>query len=283
MPSDLPIISAPDPFERRTTAQKYGSAYYLGIAGLAIVVALVTWFATSVYKLRAVWRDVYVLHDETRSNPDRIQAAWRLAHNPEVTPTQVWEMALRKPVPTLARYILAESLDERIVKSDPRGYALSVAYSKDWPDWLRLLAARPLLEAASDHIPLPEEPIHTLQAASDPVLAAWATATEVLRDGTTPEQKKKALIRLKSVKKTEPRLQSLIIALEDVIRLSADEDHLKRLGAIDGATIWLRSNDSSAREVWQGWSVDGEELKQIAAPELPLKVDPSNPRVEATP
>jgi len=269
MPSDLPIINAPDPFERRTTAEKYGSAYYLGIAGLVIVVSLVTWFAVRVYALRAVWRDVYVLSDEKRSESERIQAAWRLAHDPDVTPVQAWDIALRKSPPPLARYVLAESLDARIVRRDPRGYALAAAYSENWPPWLRLLAARPLLEAAAEGVALPAEAIHALQDDPDPILATWATATEALRDNATAAEKTAALDRLKQTKTENRSLHPLILALEDVIRLSDDNQRLERLEAIDGATVWLRSNDPSARQVWRGWSVDGEELTQDAAPDLP--------------
>jgi hypothetical protein len=269
MPSDLPIISAPDPFERRTTAEKYGSAYYLGIAGLVIVVALVVWFAASAYILRTVWSDIYVLHDDTRSNPERIQAAWRLAHDPKFLPKQAWDVSLRTTLPPLARYVLAESLDARIVRRDPRGYTLAAAYSEGWPPWLRLLAARPLLEAAAEGVPLPADAIHALQGDPDPILAAWATATEAMREDASPAEKEAALAQLKRTKASNPSLRPLIVALENVIRLSDENQLLERLEAIEGATIWLRENDPSAREVWKGWSVDGTELVEDAAPELP--------------
>lgn len=274
MPSDLPIISAPDPFERRTTAQKYGSAYYLGILGLIVVVALLTWFAMNVWVRWPLWRDVYILHDEQRPENDRIQATWRLAHNRDVDPSQTWGLALRKPLPTLARYVLAESLDSAVVRRDSRGFALAAAYSKDWPDWLRLLAVRPLLQAASEGITLPADAIHTLQNHPDPVIVAWATATEALRADATPGEKKAAMRRLETLSKDDAPLRPLIIVLKDVIRLSSEDERLDRLAAIDGATDWIRAHDRSAREVWQGWSVEGGELVENTAPELPHKTKP---------
>jgi hypothetical protein len=274
MPSDLPIISAPDPFERRTTAQKYGAAYYLGIVGLIVVVALVTWFATKVWTLWPVWRDVYVLHDEKRTDADRIRAAWRLAHNEDFTPLQAWQVVLRKSLPPLARYVIAESLDARIVRQDPRAFALAVAYSKDWPDWLRLLAVRPLLDAAAEGVPLPAEAIHQLQNHPDSVIAAWATATEALRKDATPGEKAAAMARLEKTSRSDPPLRPLIIALKDAIGLADDHSRPERLDAIDGATIWLRSHEPSARDVWRGWTEEDDRLVEDAASELPYKSTP---------
>ena len=58
------------------------------------------------------------------------------------------EMALRKDLPDLARYLLAESVSTELVAHDPRSYALAVARSEGWPDWLRLLLARRLAYGA---------------------------------------------------------------------------------------------------------------------------------------
>ena len=168
MPSDLPIIT-PDPFERRTQAQKYGGAYYLGIGGLAVVIALVGTFALQAWSLRDVWNDVYILHDPKRPDDDRIQAAWRLSRSPKVSQRQYWDIALRKPLPPLARYLMAESLTDDAVTPDPRGYAMAVAYSKDWPSWLRLLILRPTLVAGAGGVELPVAPFEDLKKFSRPL------------------------------------------------------------------------------------------------------------------
>src|SRR4051812_49819420 len=56
----LPIVT-PDP-PRRSTVEKYGGIYFLGLAGLVVVVGLVSWFAAGVWSLRAVWSGIYILH-----------------------------------------------------------------------------------------------------------------------------------------------------------------------------------------------------------------------------
>ena len=168
----LPIVT-PDP-PRRSAVEKYGGMYLLGLAGLVVVVGLVSWFAIGVWSLRAVWSDIYILHDESRPVAERVQAAYALGRDPRVTPPQRWEMCLRKPLPELARYVLAESLTAEIVRADPRHYSLMVARSPGWPDWLRLLLVRPLAYGAAEGLARPREALVELGRHHDPAIRLWA-------------------------------------------------------------------------------------------------------------
>src|SRR5262249_43027053 len=68
-PPALPIVTPAererDQARRRSGREKYGGLFYLGLAGLLVVVSLVGWFASNAWSLRAVWFNVYVLHDQS--------------------------------------------------------------------------------------------------------------------------------------------------------------------------------------------------------------------------
>ena len=83
-------------------------------------------------------------------------------------------MCLRKPLPELARYLLAESLTAEIVRADPRRYSLMVARSPGWPDWLRLLLVRPLAYGAAEGLASPREALVELGRHHDPAIRLWA-------------------------------------------------------------------------------------------------------------
>ena len=131
----LPILSPaeiPPPGQRgepRSQFEKYGGLFYLGIAGLALLAVLVAWFGFRFWSLRDVWTDVYVLHDPAHSDLDRIARAQRLAGDPRVNDDQRMEICLRRDVPDLARYLLAESVSTDAVARDPRSFSLTVARS----------------------------------------------------------------------------------------------------------------------------------------------------------
>src|SRR4051794_38976057 len=72
--SDLPIIRL-DPEPRRSTREKYGAVYFLGIGGLVVLIGLIAWFAREAWSLRDVWANVYRLHDPARPDAERIEAA----------------------------------------------------------------------------------------------------------------------------------------------------------------------------------------------------------------
>ena len=157
----LPILSPAEvlPPPRLSQREKYGGLFYVGIAGLVLLCLMVGWFAYGFWSLRDVWEDVYVLHNPKRTEADRVQAAFRLSHDPRVNDGQRMEICLRRDVPDLARYLLAEAISTDAVASDPRSFSLAVARSSDWPDWLRLLlgAAAFGMEPSGDTAdPLPE-------------------------------------------------------------------------------------------------------------------------------
>ena len=68
----LPIVTPGEAKPRLTVRDKYGGLFYLGVIGLAILVALVAWFAWGAWSLRAVWSNVYVLHDRNRPEAERV-------------------------------------------------------------------------------------------------------------------------------------------------------------------------------------------------------------------
>ena len=137
----LPIlgsVAVPPPRKER---DKYGGLYYLGIGGLVLLVVMVGWFGYRVWQLRGVWAKIYALHDANRSDEERVESAVSLSHDPRVTDRQLMEICLRRDLPERARYVLAEAVSTEAVAADPRAFALTVALSQDWPDWLRLVLA----------------------------------------------------------------------------------------------------------------------------------------------
>ena len=134
----LPILSPAEipPPPRKSQREKYGGLFYVGIAGIVLLCAMVGWFAYGFWSLRDIWEDVYVLHNPRRDELDRVQAAYRLSRDPRVNDAQRMEICLSRDVPDLARYLLAEAISIDEVAADPRSFSLAVARSPDWPDWL---------------------------------------------------------------------------------------------------------------------------------------------------
>jgi hypothetical protein len=242
----LPILS-PAEIPTRTEREKYGGLFYLGIAGLALLIALVGWFVHGVWTHRDVWADVYVLNDHQRSEMDRVQAALRLSQDPRVSDSQRMEMSLQRDLPELARYLLAEAVATAHVARDPRGYALAVARSPDWPDWLRLLLARRLAYGAGRGYAIPREALDGLARHSDPMIRLWATYSLAVQGASGPLQ----LQELEAAAQDPSDLGVLARSL--LSALYAGEMREQRL---DEASVWMRRYHPQAASIWKGWRYD---------------------------
>ena len=254
----LPIVT-PDP-PRLSPREKYGSLLYLGLAGLAVVVALVGWFSWGVWSLRAVWSDVYTLHDARRPERERVASAFRLSRDPRVNQRQLWDMSLRKTLPPLARYVLAEALTAEAASADPRGYALSVARSEGWPDWLRLILTRPMAYAAARGVKFPREPLDELRRNPDPGVGLWATAALALMEPSGP-----AFGDLERACGEDGRERELACLLRDAARPGVPPGAARE--SLDHATLWLRENHPDPK-LWEGWKVPRGWHAPRRAPEL---------------
>ena len=253
----LPILSPAEipPPPRLSQREKYGGLFYVGIAGLVLLCLMVGWFAYGFWSLRDVWEDVYVLHNPRRTELDRVQAAFRLSRDPRVNDGQRMEICLRRDVPDLARYLLAEAISTDAVASDPRSFSLAVARSSDWPDWLRLLLARRLLYGAVRRYAIPPEALDELAAHSDRMIAVWAKATLGLLEARSDPA---AALEQKS--QIPGSAGELSVRLRNAIQSPAPE----RERRLDEVTVWIRTHHTQATKIWAGWNeVDGR-LERIA-------------------
>ncbi len=247
----LPIVT-PDP-PRRSEAERFGALFYVGIGGLVVMVSLLGWFAWSVWSLRTVWTNVYVLHDPQRSDGERIEAAYLFSHDPAVNQRQLWDVALETKLPPLARYVVAESLTEEAAAADPRGYGLAVARSEGWPDWLRLLLVRPLAYRAATDLPLPREALAELRRSHDPATLLWSTYA--LAEGSKGDAEAVESLRGSAQGKTpEAPLAAFLFQAQEATRYS------DRVQALDDATLWLRRHHPEASRLWNGWEVENDRL-----------------------
>ena len=261
---ELPIIT-PDP-PRLSLREKYGGLYYLGVAGLAIAITMVGVFGYGVWALRDVWTSVYVLHHDGRPEADRIKAAWTIARHPSVNDRQKSDIAFRKSLPPLARYILAEGLTSEAIRADPKGFAFMVAKSEGWPDWLRLLMIRPMAYGVGEGYRIAWEPLDLLRENPDPAISLWATYTRaVMPPGDTSTAR-----ALEEASRKEGPFQPLA-ALLDAAAKAEGEARTKKL---DEATDWLRAHDPEAEEVWKGWAERDGKLVQISASDSPAVAKP---------
>ncbi len=259
----LPIVT-PDPprASGRSETEKYGSLFYLGAAGLAILIALVSWFGWQAWALRDVWASVYVLHDSSRSDADRIGAAYALSRDPRVNQRQLWDIACcGGNLPPLARYMIAESLTAEAASADPRGYGVAVARSEGWPVWLRLLMVRPMAYATALDLPVNRESLKTLCMNPDRATALWATYA--LAEG--PDGDAASADALRRAASTDTPERALAVDLASAL----DETRFKaRLSALDAATLQLRTLQPDAARLWEGWKVaDGRLVPATAMPD----------------
>lgn len=261
MPSDLPIITPP-PEPRRSVSERYGGLFYLGVAGLLVLVGLLAWFASGLYRLRGVWQAVYALHDASRSESDRIQAALDLSRSAEVTQRQYWDMALRTTNPPLARYLLAESLTSEAVWDDPKGYALAVCRSPGWPDWFRWLIARPLAYAASEGMTFPPDQARELyERFSDPLQRQWMAFVILEGKVRDPALIEKARADL-HVEPGGPLTPATELA-RMLQKAREEKDIHRRERRLNRATRWMRTADPALAAVWKGWKQEGERIWKL--------------------
>ena len=248
---DLPILE-PDP-PRMTLREKYGALFYLGIGGLIFSVFLVGSFFYQLYRTRDLWAAVYVLHDPQSTDPARYEAAWAIAYSPDANDRQRMDFALRTDLPDLARYIIAEGLTPDSIRADPKGYALSAAMSEGWPDWLRLLVARPMAYAVGEGYRISWEPLDQLRKRSDQAIVLWMTYTRaVMGPGDTA-----ALQQLRETAGRSGVYQELAKLLFSATAASGSD----RVAKLDQATAWLRIHHPPSVKVWEGWEVVGGKLR----------------------
>jgi hypothetical protein len=247
----LPIVTPDAP--RRSDREKYGALFYLGTAGLVVLASLLGWFSWGAWSLRTVWTNIYILHDGHRQEAERVQAAYALGRDPRVNPRQLWDIALRKPLPPLARYVVAEGLTAEAVSADPRGFGAAVARSEGWPGWLRLLMTRPIAYAAALGEPVPHDWLAELARNPEPALALWASYALA----TSREGDKDAAAVLRRAAATDGQNRSLAEYLLAALDAEKTADRLK---ALDAATLWLRDHHPEAATLWNGWEVRGNQL-----------------------
>lgn len=245
----LPILPAEEA-KRLTNVEKYGGLYYLGIAGLCILVALVGWFGYSVWTLKPLWMNVYVLHDTSRPDPERVAAAFAIARDPNANQRQRWDIALERNLPPLARYIIAESLTAEAAEADPKAYGLAVSKSEGWPNWLRLLLTRPMVYAASENAPVSIEGLETLLKHPDPAIALWARCgLAFLRDSDAKELRSAA-------ERPGPNRELAKLLLQAF----NSKNPPRRIESLDQATGWLRAHHPDAVLLWKGFRVENRRL-----------------------
>jgi hypothetical protein len=251
--SDLPIIQL-DP-KPRSSRERYGALFYLGVGGLSVLVCLLGWFGWNLWALRGVWSSLYVLHSPGRPEALRIHAAYTLAHDARMQQNHYWNDCLDKSLPGLARYILAESLTADAMASDPKAYAEKVAFSEGWPNWLRYLLIRPLAYGAEVGITFPEKPLRTLSQHSDPAVRLWANY--VLAASVRDAESERALA-------TEAAGKGLFKPLASHLQSALKTKEAERTYWLDLATRWLRVNHPEAKQLWKGWEEQGNRLVRKA-------------------
>jgi hypothetical protein len=250
---DLPIIT-PDP-PRLSLAEKYGGLYYLGLIGLAVTLTLIWIFGYSLWITRDLWISFYVVPDPARPEAERIQAAWVIARHPAANDRQRSDIALLKTNPPLARYIVAEGMTPDAIRADPNGYALMVAKSELWPDWLRLQMTRPMAYAVGEGYRIAWEPLDLLRAHSDPAIALWATYTRAVMP---PGDASAASSLAKSAAEPGP-FHDLAALLE----AASKAEGKARVAKLDEATAWLRAHHPESAGLWKGWAERDGKLVEV--------------------
>ena len=244
----LPIVT-PDP-PRKSQAEKYGSMLYLGAGGLVVVLALVGWFAYQVSGMRDLWAAIYVLHDSHRPAKERIDAAWALSKDERLNQRQRFEMVERqRGLPPAARYLLAESLTAEAAQADPRAYALAVARSQGWPDWLRYCSLlRPIAYAAAVGTRFPSEPLKELSWSSDPYIVLWAAFVRDVAGDTAAEGILERAVHADD--EVSSRHRSALSMQAQLLLDAAHSEGEERFSLLKKATQEIRRGHPEAMKLW---------------------------------
>lgn len=237
----LPIVT-PDP-PRRSASERFGSLFYLAISGLLVVLLLVGWFVWQAWQMREVWRNVYVLHDAARAEPERVEAARALSGDPRVNQRQRWDIVMRRDLPPRARYVVAEGLTAEAAAADPRAYGTAVARSEGWPDWLRLLLVRPMAYSAAMDRPVSREALERLRLHGDPAIRLWALFSLAVGPEGDPGYR----TALQDAAAADTPTRALAELLVRAIETPRESDRLK---VLDEATAWLRAHYPPVEALW---------------------------------
>jgi hypothetical protein len=233
LPPLPPIITLDPP--RLSAREKYGSLFYLGVAGLVFVSLLLTWFCFQAWSLRNIWIDVYVLHDASRPEAERVAAAHRLSVDRRVNDRQAFDIALRKAIPVAARLMLADRVRGDLAAEDPSGYTVMLEHGTVWPIWLRVELARPLAYAAVAGTSLPMRSLESLAADPEPAIALWANAAIALERGANRTE---AIDRIKALANHKSDRGELAGLLLEAVN-SADLN--QKINRLDAATKRTRT------------------------------------------
>ncbi|MGP0067524.1 MAG: hypothetical protein ACLQGP_28510, partial [Isosphaeraceae bacterium] len=151
--------------------------------------------------------------------------------------------------PELARYLLAEAVSTESAARDPRAYAMLVARSEGWPDWLRLLLSRRLAYGAVRGYDIPREPLDELKRHADPMIRLWATFAMAALTPSNPDPTTTAeLEKAAGHADADGELAALLLA---ALHAPAGDRETR----LDEATNWLRRHHPQAAKIWQGWTI----------------------------
>ena len=263
---ELPLLD-PDP-PRMSLRDKYGGLYYAAIGGLIASVLLIGNFFVQFYRQSDFWFAFAIVANPQLDDGTRDHAAWTIAHSPHANDLQKYDLALRRDLPELARYILAEGLTAEAIQADPKAYALMVARSEPWPDWLRLMMARPMAYAVGEGYRIAWEPLDELRRRSDRAMVLWMTYTRAVMgpgDATIGRQLRDAAGQPGPYQ----GLAALLVA-------AMDKSGAERAAKLDEATAWLRANHPPCAQVWDGYEVrDGQLVARVNGPASPPAPSPA--------
>ena len=124
------------------------------------------------------------------------------------------------------------------------GYALTVARSPDWPDWLRLLLARRLTYGVARGYAIPREALDELAGHADPMIGLWAKCGLALDRGPRKPRSRHL---------SWPRAGRRARGTGDAITRHRSPRRGRAREAWDEVTLWMRNHHPGAAKIWGGW------------------------------